>query len=92
MGVKIETTSWVLALIGVVVVGIGLHDEWGIENRGFWLWYCLYRAGFFDMVRPKVNNDLLTISYEGTLPLVACSPIKKPPPWAVKGVSYYMSG
>lgn len=56
MGVKIETTSWVLALIGVTVVGIGFMLSGVLRTGAFGFGIAFIALGLFDMIRPKVNN------------------------------------
>ena len=56
MGVKIETTSWVLALIGLVVVGIGYMMSGVLRTGAFGFGIAFIVLGLFDMVRPKVNQ------------------------------------
>ncbi len=56
MGVKIETTSWVISLIGLVIVGIGFILGGGLGNLAFGFGIAFIVFGLFDMVRPKVNN------------------------------------
>jgi pantothenate synthetase len=56
MGVKIETTSWVLAFIGVAVVGLGYMMSGALRAGAFGFGIAFIVLGLFDMVRPKVNR------------------------------------
>lgn len=56
MGVKIETTSWVLALTGLVVVGIGFMMSEALRTGAFGFGIAFILLGLFDMLRPKVNQ------------------------------------
>jgi len=56
MGVKIETTSWAMALAGVAIVGLGYIIGGTLGTGAFGFGIAFIVLGLFDMVRPKVND------------------------------------
>ena len=56
MSVKIEKTSWSIALAGLLIVGVGYLTGGALRWGAFGFGLAFILLGLYDMLRPKVNE------------------------------------